>query len=432
MFVVGHLLIIFAPLIHEINTFVSADLILYIIIGILVANYLWDQLLDYLNLKHQKEHPPEELKDICDQDTYQRTLSYLKIRTRFGFISATAGFVAMVILLFTGAFGLLDLWLRQFIENDIALALAFFGVLYLSADLLSIPLQWYNTFVLEERFGFNKTTARTFWVDKIKGYLLALVFGGLLIWLLLFLIQRLGPNFWFYFLVAVSGFSLFLNIFYTTLILPIFNKLTPLPDGELKSAIQDYTQSVAFPLSSIFVIDGSKRSSKSNAFFSGIGRKKKIVLYDTLMENHSSDELVSILAHEVGHYKKKHVIQGFVLSILQSAVMLFLLSLMVYNEALSQALGGQQVSIHLNLLAFGMLYTPVSKLIGIFLNIFSRKNEYEADAFAASTCDRSALASALKKLSMDNLSNLWPHRWYVFFHYSHPPLVQRLRALEKA
>jgi STE24 endopeptidase len=408
----------------------SADIILYIIIGILVINYLWEQLLDYINVTHQRDYPPKEVQDICDQATYRKSQAYHRARTRFGFISSTAGFLVIMALLFTGAFGQLDHWLSQFLSHRILLALAFFGILYLSADLLSIPLQWYSTFVLEERFGFNKTTTATFWTDKLKGYLLALVLGGPIVSLLLYLIVSLGPGFWIYFLIVISGFSLFINIFYTSLILPLFNKLTPLPDGELKMAIQSYSRNVAFPLSNILVIDGSKRSSKSNAFFSGLGKKKKIVLYDTLIKNHSTEELVSILAHEVGHYKKKHVIQNYILSILQSALMLFLLSRMITNEQLSLALGGTDLSIHLNLLAFGMLYTPVSKLLGVFHNILSRKNEYEADAYAAETASGTALVSALKNLSLDNLSNLWPHKWFVFFHYSHPPLVQRLRAIQ--
>jgi STE24 endopeptidase len=411
---------------------VSATLILYIIVGILVFNYLWEQLLDYLNLSNQREHPPTELQDICDQHTYQKTLSYHRARSRFGLVSSTAGFLVMLILLISGGFGELDQWLRQFIQAEIWLALAFFGVLFLAGDILSIPLQWYNTFVLEEKFGFNKTTTATFWSDKLKGYLVSLVLGGPLIWLLLYLIQRLGPGFWIYFLVAISLFSLFINVFYTSLILPLFNKLTPLPDGELKKAIEDYSQKVSFPLSNVFIIDGSKRSSKSNAFFSGLGKKKKIVLYDTLVKNHSIEELVSILAHEVGHYKKKHVLVNYLLSIVQSALMLFLLSIMITNEQLSLALGGQELSIHLNLLAFGLLYTPVSKLLGLFQNVLSRKNEYQADDFAAKTSSRPALVKALKNLSLDNLSNLWPHSWFVFFHYSHPPLVQRLRAINQS
>lgn len=408
----------------------SPDSILYIIIGILVVNYLWEQLLDYLNLNHQKDHPPAEVADICDQDTYKKTLAYQTAKTKFGFVSSSLSFLVLLVFLLTGVFGTLDLWLRQFIGNEILLALSFFGVLFLASDLSSIPLQWYNTFVLEERFGFNKTTVSTFWTDKVKGYLLAVVFAGPLVWLLLYLIEQLGQDFWIYFLVVIGLFSLFLNIFYTSLILPLFNKLTPLPDGELKQAIRNYSDAVSFPVSNIFVIDGSKRSSKSNAFFSGIGKKKKIVLFDTLIENHSTDELVSILAHEVGHYRKKHVIQSFVLSLVQSAIMLFLLSRMINNETLSLALGAKQNAIHLNLMAFGLLYTPVSKLLGVFMNLLSRKNEFQADAFAAETANKLALAAALKNLSIDNLSNLWPHHWFVFFHYSHPPLVQRLQALD--
>lgn len=408
----------------------DANILLKIIIGILVINYLWEQLLDFLNISHQKEFAPIELQDVCDEATYQKTLSYQRAKTNYGFVTSAAGFLLILGLLVTGAFGGLDAWLRGYIQEEIILALVYFGVLFIAADLLSTPLQWYNTFILEEKFGFNKTTAGTFWLDKVKGYLVGIVMGGPLIWLLLFLIDRLGPGFWIYFLIAISAFSLFINIFYTSLILPLFNKLTPLPEGELKEAIQAYSKTVSFPLESIYVIDGSKRSSRSNAFFSGLGKKKKIVLYDTLIENHSISELISILAHEVGHYKKKHVIQSFALSIVQSALMLFLLSLMIQNQELSYALGGQQISVHLNLLAFGMLYTPVSKLLGLFFNLFSRKNEYQADAFAANTSDGSALQAALKKLSVDNLSNLWPHSWYVYFNYSHPPLIQRLRALK--
>ncbi len=408
----------------------SANFILYLIIGILVVNYLWEQLLDYLNLSHQKDYPPHELRDICDDTTYRRTLEYHRAKTRFGLVSSTAGFILVLVLLLTGAFGELDQWLRHYTDHHITLALVFFAVLYLGADILSIPLQWYHTFVLEEKFGFNKTTVLTFWTDKLKGYLLALVLGLPLIWLLLYLIEVLGNGFWIYFLVVISAFSLFINVFYTSLILPLFNRLTPLPDGELKQAIERYSREVSFPLSNIFIIDGSRRSSKSNAFFSGLGKKKKIVLYDTLVENHSIEELVSILAHEVGHYKKKHIVQSYVLSILQSALMLFLLSRMISDQQLSLALGGEQLAIHLNLLAFGMLYTPVSKVLGIFQNIISRKNEFQADAYAVSTASGKALISALKNLSLDNLSNLWPHRWVVFFHYSHPPLVQRLRAID--
>lgn len=286
--------------------------------------------------------------------------------------------------------------------------------------------------MIEERFGFNKTTPKTFVIDKIKGYVLTAIVGGGLIGLLLYLILNIGAEFWLYFWGVAALFIFGANMFYTSLILPLFNKLTPLEDGDLKSAIKDYSATVNFPLDNIFVIDGSKRSNKANAFFSGIGKKKKIVLYDTLINNHTTDELVAVLAHEVGHFKKKHIVLSFILSILQVGVMLYVMSLMIYNENLSLALGAEQLGIHLNLLAFGMLYSPISKLLGIAMNVLSRKNEFEADAYAAETYNGEALGTALKKLSVDNLSNLYPHPAYVFVNYSHPLLLTRLAAIKKA
>jgi STE24 endopeptidase len=257
----------------------------------------------------------------------------------------------------------------------------------------------------------------------------ALVGGGLLS-LLIYLVQMLGPSFWVWFSIIAATFILFINMFYTSLILPLFNKLTPLQEGELKTAIEDFSNRVNFPLDNIYVIDGSKRSKKANAFFSGIGKKKKIVLYDTLIDNHTTDELVAVLAHEVGHFKKKHIVWGYVLSVVQIFFTLWILSLMILNENLSVALGGSQMAIHLNLIAFGILYSPISGITGLLMSLLSRKNEFEADAYARINFDGKALSDALKKLSVDTLSNLFPHPWYVFFHYSHPPLLQRLKALK--
>ena len=272
--------------------------------------------------------------------------------------------------------------------------------------------------------------AGTFVMDKLKGYLLAIIIGGLLGSSLLWLILEIGKDFWWYFWVLISVFMLFMQMFYSSLILPLFNKLTPLEDADLRSAIVNYCNKVDFPLTHLFVMDGSKRSKKSNAFFMGIGKKKKIVLYDTLVKNHSIEELVSILAHEVGHYKKKHIISGLVITILQTGFILFILSLFVYNENLSFALGSDMIGIHLNLIAFSILYSPLSSLTGIVMNMYSRKNEFEADAFARKTYKAEPLKEALKKLSVDNLSNLYPHPFYVFIHYSHPPLLVRLKALD--
>jgi STE24 endopeptidase len=332
-------------------------------------------------------------------------------------------------MLLLGGFGWLDGLLRIQIENEILLALAFFGVLMLTSDMLTIPFQWYSTFVIEEKYGFNKTTIKTFITDKLKGYLLGAIVGGGLLSLLIYLIELIGPSFWIWFSIIAAIFILVVNMFYTSLILPLFNKLTPLPEGELKTAIENFSKKVNFPLDNIFIIDGSKRSKKANAFFSGIGKKKKIVLYDTLISSHTTEELVAVLAHEVGHFKKKHIIWGYILSVLQIVFTLFVLSRMIFNEDVSLALGGSQLAIHLNLLAFGILFSPISGITGLLMNMYSRKNEFEADAYAKETFSGGALINALKRLSVDSLSNLYPHPWYVFFHYSHPPLLKRLEAL---
>ncbi len=332
-------------------------------------------------------------------------------------------------MLSLGGFGWIDHLLRTSITNPTWLTLLFFGVIMLASDILTLPFQLYSTFLIEEKFGFNKTTVKTFIIDKLKGYVLGGLIGGALLALLIFLVNQIGPNFWIWFGVIASVFVLFMNMFYTSLILPLFNKLTPLQEGDLKTAIQQFAQKVNFPLDNIFVMDGSKRSRKANAFFSGIGKKKKIVLYDTLIDNHSTDELVAVLAHEVGHFKKKHIIWSYVISVAQIFFMLFVLSLMIYNSNLSLALGGSEQAIHLNLLAFGILFSPISGITGLFMSMLSRKNEFEADAYARETFSGTALATALKKLSVDSLSNLFPHPAYVFFHYSHPPLLQRLEKL---
>lgn len=411
--------------------FMSPQLILIIILAIVVIDFIFEQVLDYLNLKASKDEIPDEIAEFYDRKEYKKAQAYQRTVTRFSFLTSAFSFILLVLLLVSGGFGYLDQLLRPHFENEIYLALSYFGILFLASDILTIPFQVYSTFVIEEKYGFNKTTPQTFIIDKLKGYVLTVAIGGLLIGLLLYLILNIGQEFWIYFWIVISLFILFINMFYTSLILPLFNKLTPLGEGELKKAIENYSRTVNFPLDNIYVIDGSKRSKKANAFFSGIGKRKKIVLYDTLIENHSTDELVAILAHEVGHFKKKHIIFSFAFSIIQTGVMLFIMSRMIYNENLSLALGAEQIGIHLNLLAFGILYSPISKVLGVIGNIVSRKNEYEADAYAKDTYDGGALSGALKKLSVDNLSNLYPHPTYVYINYSHPPLLRRLDALKK-
>ncbi len=407
----------------------TSDTLLILLISITVAGYVFETFLDYLNLKVQRKEIPQEVAAFYDRDKYLKSLDYHSERTRFGFLSGGVGILLSLGMLAFGGFGFLDGLLRPYFHGEITLALIFFGALAVASDILTLPFQWYSTFVIEEKYGFNKTTIRTFIIDKLKGYALGALIGGSLVAVLIYLIQAIGPGFWIWFGSIAAAFVLIVNMFYTSLILPLFNKLTPLPSGELKEAIEEFSRKVNFPLDNIFIMDGSKRSRKANAFFSGIGRKKKIVLYDTLIQNHTKEELVAVLAHEVGHFKKKHIVFSFILSIVQIFFMLFVLSRMVFNPELSTALGGAQGAIHLNLLAFGILFSPISGVTGLMMSLYSRKNEFEADTYARDTYSGTALAEALKKLSVDSLSNLFPHPVYVFFHYSHPPLLRRLEAL---
>lgn len=405
---------------------------LWIITGIVLFGYVVGEVLDWLNLKHSKETLPPEASGIYDDEQYAKSQKYQRVTARFSFITSAFSTLITLLVLWLGGFGWLDSLLSAYITNEIWLALAFFGILFLASDIINLPFQLYSTFVIEEKFGFNKTTYKTFFLDKLKGYLLAAVLGGIILSILIYLVLNLGSSFWIIFWMAITLFMVMMNMFYTTLILPLFNKLTPLADGSLRDAIEAYGKKVGFPLTNIYVIDGSKRSNKANAFFSGLGKKKKVVLYDTLIEKHSDEELVAIFAHEVGHYKKKHIQLGLLLSVLQTGIMLFVLSLMIFNTQLSAALGGTTMRIHLNLIAFGILYSPISMITSLFMNMISRKNEFEADRFAVATADGIKLAASLKKLSSDNLSNLLPHPAYVFVNYSHPPLLQRLAAINSA
>jgi STE24 endopeptidase len=405
--------------------------ILYIIIGITAVSYIFEQVLEYINVRSQREEIPDEVAAFYDRDRYIKSLQYHRELTNFSFITSGFSFLLSIAMLLFGGFGWLDGILRNIVQNDILLALIFFGTISIVSDIITLPFQWHRIFVIEEKYGFNKTTLKIFIADKLKGYILGALMGGVLLSALIYLVQTIGPNFWIWFALIACSFMLLMNMFYASVILPLFNKLTPLPEGELKTAIEAFAQKVSFPLDNIFVIDGSKRSSKANAFFSGIGKKKKIVLYDTLINNHTTDELVAVLAHEVGHFKKKHIVWSYSVSVVQIVFMLYVLSLMIFNENLSLALGGQQQAIHLNLIAFAILFSPVSGITGLLMSILSRKNEFEADAYARQTYSGSALANALKKLSVDSLSDLYPHPVYVFFHYSHPPLLERLQAINR-
>ena len=407
-----------------------------IIVAILIFEYLLERLLDYLNSTYWNNELPKELEGIYDAEKYRKSQDYEKTKHRLSMLTTSITFIAMLLMLFLGGFAFVDDLARQYTSHPILVALLFLGIIGLAADILSTPFSVYATFVIEEKFGFNKTSPKIFVLDKIKGWLLAIIIGGGLFTLIIWIYEHTGDMFWLYVWIVMTVFMLFMTMFYSSIIVPLFNKQTPLEEGELRSAIQDFSNKAGFKLDNIFVIDGSKRSSKSNAYFSGFGSKKRIVLYDTLIKNHTVDELVAVLAHEIGHYKKKHILTTLLLSVLQSGLMLFILSFFIQKDselsmALVQSLGVEIQSFHIGVLAFGLIYSPLSLLLGLAMNIFSRKNEYTADRFAGEKYNSESLQTALKKLSVDNLSNLRPHPAYVFFHYSHPPLLRRLKALEE-
>jgi STE24 endopeptidase len=408
-----------------------AETIFHLIIAFVVFDFVAERVLGYLNSTRFSEVLPDELSGIYDPDEYRRSQQYLKVNHKFGTLTGSVSFAAMLLLLLLGGFAWLDHLVAGYTGNAIWQAILFFGILGLASAILSTPFSVYDTFVIEEKFGFNKTTPKTFVLDKIKGWLLGALLGGGLLALVIWIYQSTGQWFWLVAWGVITLFSIFMTMFYSNLIVPLFNKQKPLEEGALRTAIEEFAAKVGFKLKDIFVIDGSKRSAKANAYFAGLGPKKRIVLYDTLIENHTVDELVAVLAHEIGHYKKKHTLTGMLLGIVQSGIMLYILQVFIGNPSLSQALGADQPSFHMGVLAFGILYSPISMLLGIAMNLISRKNEYAADRFAAIKYNGSSLKEALKKLSVKNLSNLRPHPAVVFVSYSHPPLLERLRAIDE-
>jgi STE24 endopeptidase len=405
--------------------------IFYVIVAILVFNFILERFLSYLNTTRWSAELPEELKGVYDDEKYRKHQQYKRENNRFAWVTSTFSFILIMAMLFFEGFALIDSWARSLADDPLLVTLIFFGILMLASDILNTPFSLYATFVIEEKYGFNKTTPKTFVLDKLKGWLLGILIGGILMTVIVKLYLATGPQFWVYAWIIVSVFSIFMSMFYTTLIVPIFNKLTPLEDGGLKNEIEKMAVRTHFKLTDVFVMDGSKRSTKANAFFSGLGPKKRIVLYDTLINDLESDEVVAVLAHEIGHYKLKHTLLSIVLSVVQTGISFYILSLLIDNPALSQALGAEQPGFHLGLIAFGILYSPITTILGLAMNMMSRKNEYQADAFANQHHNGEALISSLKKLSSNSLSNLTPHPLYVFFHYSHPTLLQRIRAIRK-
>ncbi len=406
------------------------NLIFKAILAILVIGFIVDQVLDYLNSKWRSKPIPAILNDIYDTDRYQKQQRYASETDRFGLMVSAFSFVVSLTFLVVNGFSWLHYLLQPHITSPALLGLVYFGILFGGFNLVSMPFDWYSTFVIEQKYGFNTTTVKTYVFDKLKGYLLAIVLGGGLYLLVFWLYTQTGNLFWVWCWVALAAFSVFMSLFYSNLIVPLFNKQTPLEQGELRTAIEAFGQKAGFSIQNIYVIDGSKRSTRANAYFTGFGPKKRIVLYDTLISDLTTDELVAVLAHEIGHYKHKHTIVSMILGIAQMGLMLFLLSLLLGQSIVSQALGVAEPQFHIGLIVFSMLYTPISELTGIGTNIYSRKNEYQADAYAAGFGLALPLISGLKKLAANNLSNLTPHPWYVFVNYSHPPLDARITALQ--
>jgi STE24 endopeptidase len=408
----------------------NEEVLFYIIIGILSFDFLLERVLGYLNYTWYSKPIPAELSDVYDADEYKKSQEYKMTNYKFGLFSSVFSFAGILAFLWLDGFEWIDALAYRITDHYILVALIFFGIIGGLSELISLPFSIYATFVIEERFGFNKTTPATFITDKIKGYLMTAILGGGILSLVIWCYSWAREDFWWYVWILIFSISLLMNMFYAKLIVPLFNKQTPLSEGTLKDKINAYASEVGFQLDKIFIIDGSKRSTKANAYFSGFGSEKRVTLYDTLVEKLTEEEIVAVLAHEVGHYKRKHIIYNLIAGALTTGLTLFIFSLVVDNSMLASALGVSTPSFHIGFIAFGLLYSPISTITGILMNLLSRKFEYQADHYAKTTYDHQPLITSLKKLSKTSLSNLTPHPAYVWFHFSHPSLLQRIHAME--
>ncbi|MAZ68893.1 MAG: peptidase M48 [Candidatus Marinimicrobia bacterium] len=405
----------------------------FIIPFILFFEYLLSFIVRTLNLMALDPKLPEEFKDTFDSDKYIKSQEYTKTNSKFSYITSTFSLLVTLIFIYGGIYNIIDQWLLGFLENKIVIGLLFFGLLTLITDIISLPFSIYSTFVIEEKFGFNKTTYATFFLDKIKGYFLMIVIGAPILSVILYFFETFPKEYsWIYAWTLITIFSLVMQPIFNILIAPMFNKFTPMPEGPLLDKIKNYLQKVNFPVKKLEIMDGSKRSSHSNAYFSGLGKNKRIALFDTLVEQMNDDEIVAVIAHEVGHYKLKHIHSGIVLSAIQSGIMFYILSLFLLDEMLFEAFYMDNISVYASLLFFSTLYTPISMLVGFLFSYISRKNEFAADAFSAETSKLpDSLITGLKKMSKENLSNLTPHWLNVMLNYSHPPVIDRIIALRK-
>lgn len=408
----------------------NSETVFIVIVIFLCVDFVVERILEGLNMRAMSPVLPANLQGIYDEQEYGRFQSYKRENNRFERISSSFSFVVMMIFLCLGGFGWWNAVVVGLTDNTILQTLLFMLGLSLASGILSLPFDWYATFRIEEKYGFNKTTVKTYIADLLKGMLVSGLIGGALLAAIVWFYEWAGPQFWLYAWGVITLFSVFMGMFYSQLIVPLFNKQTPLEEGSLRGKIHAFASEVGFKLDNIYVIDGSKRSTKANAYFTGFGPKKRIVLYDTLIKELTEEEIVAVLAHEVGHYKKKHTVRFMLASVLQTGIILWLFSLFVNKPALSLALGGDRAYFQLGLIAFTILYTPVNMVLGLFMNVWSRKNEYEADGFAASYYEGRYLISGLKKISVKALSNLTPHPWYEWVYYSHPSLLKRIKAID--
>jgi len=403
----------------------------WLILIILAASHITGLVLDRLNGKMWSDKVPEKLRSIVDQDKYARSQNYYRDNKRLSNFASTLNLLAVILILFLAGFAWIDSLAGDLSSHKVLKSILFFAIIGLGSDIAHMPFHWYSTFIIEEKYGFNRTGKSLFIVDQLKKWGVAAILGIPLLALITWLYYKTDNYFWLLAWMVFTVFSLFMNIFYSNLIVPLFNKQKALEEGELRTEIESLAQKAGFNLKNIYTIDGSKRSTRANAYFTGLGRRKRIVLYDTLSDDLSDNEIVAILAHELGHFHKKHNLFVLLSGIVQTGLMLYIFSLLSDNALLAAALGSEEPSFHLTLLAFILIYSPVSLILSLIMNHVSREQEFVADKFATDVYDGTKLALALQKLSVKNLSNLNPHPAFVFFYYSHPPILERLKAIEK-
>tara|TARA_B100000029_G_scaffold304876_1_gene297776 strand:+ start:144 stop:1385 length:1242 start_codon:yes stop_codon:yes gene_type:complete len=402
------------------------------IIAILIFEYTLSFIVRTLNLKALDPKLPKEFEDTFDSEKYKESQNYTRTNSKFSYITSTFSLIVSFVFIFGGIYNIVDQFVREIGYGEIVTGLFFFGLLTIITDIINLPFGLYRTFVIEEKFGFNKTTIGTFFMDKLKGYFLLVIIGAPVLSLVLYFFSFYGEYAWVYAWALLVLFSVVMQPIFNIFIAPMFNKFTPLEEGSLLTKIKDYLKKVDFPVKKLEVMDGSKRSSHSNAYFSGMGKNKRIALFDTLVDQMDDDEIVAVIAHEVGHYKLKHIHWGIFISSINAGIMLFILSLFMMNRELFDVFKMQDLSVYASLLFFTILYTPISMISGFMFSYISRKNEYAADAYSAKTSNLSgSLISGLKKMTKENLSNLTPHWLNVMLNYSHPTVLDRINALRR-